>query len=150
MINFGGGISGTALDLYRIAGSGVTRVGSFTISGTGIVQFTAPTTPPVNVDSDGDGFLDSQEILAGTHPNNATDFFHVRSLTGVPGGAGLAFNTIPARIYQILYSESLSTGSWEPIQTVTGGASPALFQYTDTDPVRKARAKGFYKVSVSQ
>jgi Bacterial TSP3 repeat len=149
--DFGSGVSGTALDLYRIAGSGVTRVGSFTISGAGVVQFTAPSaTPPVDVDSDGDGYFDSQETLAGTNPNNSSDFFRVQSITRPLGETGVAFNTIPARTYRIFYSESLAAGSWELIETIAGGASPALHQYTDNDPVRSSRAKGFYKVSVSQ
>lgn len=149
--DFANGPGGTALDLYRIAGSGVTRVGNFTISAAGIVQFNIPTivTPP-DVDTDGDGFLDSQEALAGTNPNNASDFFRVQSLQWSSGGVGVAFNTISGSTYKIYYSQDLSAGSWILIHTEVGGASPALFQYSDTDPVRKARAKGFYKVSVGK
>lgn len=148
--SFANGPGGTALDLYRI-GSAVIRVGSFTISAAGIVQFNIPVvTPPVDVDTDGDGFLDSQEVLAGTNPNNAADFFRVQSVQWSSGGVGVAFNTISGSIYKIYYSENLAAGSWTLIHTEAGGASPALFQYSDTDPVRKARAKGFYKVSVSK
>ena len=39
--NFGAGTSGTALDLYRISGSGVTDPGHFTLSDSGVVSFTA-------------------------------------------------------------------------------------------------------------
>lgn len=150
--NFGAGAAGTALDLYRIASStGVTRVGSFTISSGGVVRFTLPvTTPPVSVDTDGDGFLDSQEVVAGTDPNNAADFFRVQSVQWSTDGVGVSFKTIPSRTYQIYYSPDLTAGSWELIHTQAGGASAALFQYSDTDTVRKARAKGFYKVLVSQ
>lgn len=148
--SFDNGPEGTALDLYRL-GSAVVRVGSFTISSTGSVQFTRPTvTPPTNVDTDGDGFLDSQEVVAGTNPNDAADFFRVRSVQWSSGGIGVAFNTIPARSYQIYYSENLAAGSWVLIHTEPGGAAPASFQYSDTDPVRKARPQGFYKVIVSQ
>lgn len=43
--DFGGGVAGTALDLYRIAGSGVTTPGYFTISNTGVVSFNAVPEP---------------------------------------------------------------------------------------------------------
>lgn len=44
--DFGGGASGTALDLYRIAGSGVTLVGTFSLSGSGVLHFTTPVPEP--------------------------------------------------------------------------------------------------------
>ena len=145
--NFGSGASGTALDLFRIAGEGVTRVGKFTINTAGTVTFTAPSAAPSNVDTDGDGYLDSQEILAGTSPTNGSDFFRVQSLAKSTGAVGVSFNTVSARTYKVFYSEQL-TGSWLEIHSVAGGTSP--YTFTDTDPVRTARPKGFYKVSVTQ
>lgn len=149
--DFGGGVAGTALDLYRI-GSAVVRVGYFTISAAGDIQFNLPTTttPPVNVDTDGDGFLDSQEAIAGTSPTDASDFFRVQSVQHTSGGAGISFKTVPTSTYKIYYSQDLSANSWTLIHTEPGGAAPAVFQYTDTDLDRKARGKGFYKVSVSR
>ena len=44
---FGGGDSGTALDLYRIASTGVTRVGTLTIDSKGSVGFAAPIPEPL-------------------------------------------------------------------------------------------------------
>ena len=146
--DFGGGAAGTALDLYRIASSGVTRVGSFSISSAGVVQFTAPTAVPV--DTDGDGYFDSEETLAGTNPNDPSDFFKVQSLSNSPTSVGVSFHTIPSRTYQIYYSQDLSSNSWQLIGTLPGGAAPATTQYLDTDSVRISRAKGFYKVSVTQ
>jgi hypothetical protein len=140
----------TALDLYRI-GVSAARVGSFTISSAGVIRFSPPvTTPPVEVDTDGDGFLDSQEALAGTSPTDATDFFRVQSLQLSSGGVGLSFRTIPGSSYQIYYSQDLSAGSWELIHTEPGGANPVVFQYNDGSSERRARAKGFYKVAVTR
>lgn len=146
---FASGVSGTALDLFRIAASGVSRVGTFTITNAGTVHFAAPP-PAAPVDSDGDGVLDSDEALAGTNPNDATDFFHIQALVKSPTSVGVSFNTIPARTYLIYYTEDLTTGSWQLIDTLAGGASPTTLQYHDTDPVRKSRPKGFYKVAVTQ
>lgn len=44
--NFGNGASGTALDLYRLASSGVTRTGTFSISNSGALNFAAPVPEP--------------------------------------------------------------------------------------------------------
>ncbi len=43
--DFGGGTSGTALDLYRIAGSGVSRLGTFSLNNAGVLSFTAVPEP---------------------------------------------------------------------------------------------------------
>lgn len=148
--NFGGGASATALDLYRIAGSGVTRVGKFTISNAGVVTFTAPAAAPTNVDTDGDGQPDSEEALAGTNPADPSDFFRIQSVVLSSSAATVTFNTVPARGYKVYYREDLGVGSWELIGEVTGGASPEFYQFVDTDPVRKARPRGFYKIGVNQ
>ncbi len=144
--DFGSGSSGTALDLFRIASSGVTRVGSFTISNAGAVLFTA-LPAPVPVDSDGDGVTDANEALAGTNPNDPSDFFRVQALTHTPSGNGVSFKTIAARTYQVYYSPDLA--SWQLIASIAGTATTTV-QYVDTDPVRLARPKGFYKVAVTQ
>jgi len=112
-----------------------------------VITFTAAPAAPTNVDTDGDGFLDSQEIAAGTSPTDSSDYFRIRSLAPSAGSVGVSFNTVPARTYKVFYSESLA-GEWLEIHSVTGGTSP--YTFTDTDPVRTARPKGFYKVSVTQ
>lgn len=47
--NFGGGAAGTALDLYRVGGTGVTSVGTFSINNLGDVTFAAVPEPGVSV-----------------------------------------------------------------------------------------------------
>lgn len=44
--DFGSGTAGTALDLYRIGSTGVSRVGTFSLSDTGILHFAAPVPEP--------------------------------------------------------------------------------------------------------
>ena len=147
--NFAGGTSATVLDLFRIASAGVTRVGNFTISNAGAVQFTSlPALAPV--DTDGDGVSDADEALAGTNPNDPSDFFRVQALSRSGAGTGVSFKTIPARNYLIYYSQDLAASSWQLIATIAGGASPATIEYVDSDPVRVARPTGFYKVAVTQ
>ncbi len=147
--NFASGTSGTVLDLFQIASAGVTRVGNFSISDAGALLFTAlPALAPV--DSDGDGVSDANEILAGTNPNDSSDFLRIQALTRTADGTGVSFKTIPARTYLIYYTQDLSAASWQLIATIAGGATAATIQYVDTDPVRVAKPTGFYKVGVTQ
>lgn len=143
--NFGAGPAATVLDVFRIGRvSGVETVslfGTFSINASGVITYTKPSVTPV--DHDGDGYTDAEEALAGTSDSNASDFFRVSSLTNSAGNTQISFNSIAARSYKIYYSEDLSANSWQLIDTVT--SSP----YTDTNPVRTARQKGFYKVAVT-
>jgi MYXO-CTERM domain-containing protein len=43
--DFGSGTSGTALDLYRIGGSWVSQLGTFTLTDAGVLNFTAVPEP---------------------------------------------------------------------------------------------------------
>lgn len=169
--DFGDGASGTALDLYRITTSGVTRLGYFTISTAGLITYT---NPAVNPDSDNDGLTDTWEIqyfgniaaqngtgdpdgdgqtnaeeqLFGTSPISGASSFGLAGVTRTPTFAGFSFTSIPSRTYQIYHSTDLSANSWQLIDTISGGASPATVQYQDTNPTRLANPKGFYKVAV--
>jgi len=143
------------LDLYRISASTtapVTRLGYFTLSGTGTVTFNKPSnvvTPDPNSDDDGDGFTYAQEEAAGTNPNSGADFFHVSSITRGTGSAAFGFKPAASRTYTLQYSANLS-GSWLDIATYSSPASPPTTQQlTDTDPVRTAQPRGFYRIRVS-
>lgn len=147
--SFGSGTSGTALDVFRLSGDGdvaknpTTLFGTFTISDSGIIHFTLPAVTPADVDTDGDGFLDSEEAVAGTNPADPADFFRVQSITPSPAGTVVNFNWVASRTYKIYYSQDLSPGSWSLIATQSNGP------FTDTDATRTSRSKGFYQVTVS-
>ncbi len=145
--DFGAGANGTVLDLYRIAGSGVSQVGAFSLSSAGVFRFTAYASP--TVDTDGDRSFDAEEVLAGTSVTDPTDFFKVEALSKAPGSVGIGFKTIPSRNYQIYYTPDLVTQPWQLIDTVAGGGAPELIQYQDSNPTRTSLLKGFYKVAVT-
>ncbi|MFD0895794.1 hypothetical protein KBB96_02330 [Luteolibacter ambystomatis] len=147
--SFGNGEAGTILDFHRIAASGVTTVGSFSISASGTIHFTnvVPTNP--NTDTDHDGVTDANEAIAGTNPNDSTDFFRLQSVAPAGDGIHVNFNVVASRTYTVEYSQTLAAGSWESIGTYAAtGAAPHTF--LDTDAVRRSRPTGFYRVRVSQ
>jgi len=73
------GAANCLLHLVRIVTT-VSHVGSLSINTGGTIRFTA--VPLVaNADTDGDGYTDAQEVLAGTNPNSGSDFF--RTLVSV-------------------------------------------------------------------
>jgi len=147
--SFGNGAGGTILDLHRVAASGVTTVGSFSISSAGVVHFTNVVPTASGVDTDGDGFTDDYETLAGTNPNDATSFFRLQSVTPAGDGIHVSYAAIAARTYTVEYSQTLAGGSWITVDTyVSTGAASHTF--LDTDAVRRSRPTGFYRVKVSQ
>lgn len=160
--DFAAGAGESVLDLYRVGGTSVLRVGFFSISSTGTITFTRQTTvAPADVDTDGDGILDSLEVLAGTSPTNSSDFFRVQSTTVAGGNASLTLKPAANRTYKLFYSETLLSGSWTEITAaapsppatiaryVTNGSPATTFSFNDADPVRRAKAKGFYRIEVS-
>ena len=166
--DFGGGVSGTALDLYRINTSGVTRLGYFTISGTGVLTYTNPsdsdndglvdtweqqyfgniTAQGGSGDPDGDGQTNEEEEIFGTSPISGSSYFGLSGIGKSESSAGFSFTSIPSRTYQVYYSTGLTAGSWQLIDTITGGAVSATVQYQDTNPARLSNPRGFYKVAV--
>lgn len=151
--DFIGGVSATALDLYRLRGTSPTVgfLGSFSISGAGVVTFTAASAaPPSNVDTDGDGQTDAQETAAGTSTTSGSDFFRVQSVVPTANNITIRFNSAANRVYSIEYSESLAAGVWQVVGTHTAGASGSLVEFIDTDIDRRSKPRGFYRIKVTQ
>jgi hypothetical protein len=95
-------------------------------------------------DSDGDGQLNQEELIAGTDPSSDTSFFAVTDAAATTSGFVVEWVSMPDRIYSIQWApeagaafHTLETGILYP-----GGS------YTDT--VHNAATAGFYKVNVSR
>lgn len=146
------GIKNTVLDFYRVASAsapvpGVTRLGNFTISPSGVLTFSGNSLPPASLDSDGDGYTDEYEVYSGTDRDDATSFFRVESFAQTPSGPQIQFSTTPTRKYEIQYSANL-TNPWQVIKSISAGAAAAPVDFIDTDPVRSANTKGFYRARI--
>lgn len=169
--DFGSGVSGTALDLYRFTPSGVSRLGYFKITSSGQIRYTSPsavtdsdldglvdtweqqyfgnlTSQNGTSDADGDGQSNLDEQVFGTNPASAADAFRLANFARSAGSVAFTFQSIPSRTYQVYYSTDLSASSWQLIDTVSGGATPSSVNYQDTNPARIANSKGFYRIAV--
>lgn len=147
--SFIGGATGSAIDLYQITRnpSAVAHLGYFTITSGGVISFTKQSTPPANTDSDGDGVTDANEAIAGTNPNNGSDFFRVETIShDSVAGSGLQFKAVAGRTYTVQYSATLQA-DWIPVATIPATVT-TLENWTDNDPVRKSATKGFYRILV--
>ncbi|MES2705638.1 MAG: thrombospondin type 3 repeat-containing protein [Verrucomicrobiota bacterium] len=148
--SFAGGPAGAALDFFRLSGAGSSHVGTFTISSAGVIHFTAvPLPSQPDADTDGDGFKDSEETLAGTSPASAADF--PRSLVSLtPEGPRIQSATAAANTtYTVEYSEDLGEAPWISVSTGNTGAAAAPVDFVDTDAGRRAKARGFYRIRFS-
>ena len=66
-------------------------------------------------DSDGDGFLNWEEYVAGTDPTDATSALRITSIIPKEGDvADITWEKIPGRVYTLLGKMSLSDPEWLP------------------------------------
>lgn len=144
--DFGSGTAGTLLDLYEIGSSVVTRLGTFSISSLGTLTYTVISEIPGNRDTDGDGVTDLAEIKVGTSITNRNDYLQVGSFARTASGPRVTAVTVAGKSYHLEYSQDLTT--WLPIAYHLAGAGAAPLDYTDTDTVRRSRAKGFYRLRI--
>jgi hypothetical protein len=69
-----------------------------------------------NLDSDGDGMKNFEEFRAGTDPNDPTSYLKV-NIT-LSSGADITFFAASNRTYAVEYTDSLTSGLWNPFAEV--------------------------------
>ena len=145
--NFAGGASSTVLDFYWIRSStqSVFFIGTFTISSSGVVTFTAV---PGSYSTTNDGRTDAEKIAAGVSIYTANDFPVINSVQNTPSGISVQFQTAASRTYSIQYSTDLVT--WITVGTYTSGSSGSLYNFLDTNTGRRSGPKAFYRLNISQ
>lgn len=122
---------------------GFTGTTNFTFAATDTYATSAVATVTLNVvsttaDSDGDGFTDWQEILAGTDPHNATSALRITTTqTGT-----FDFDSVAGKNYQIEYKDNLTDIQWQPLTTTNGIGGTIRI----TDPAAAALPRRFYRI----
>ncbi len=144
---FDGGPGAAGLDVFRIASTGVSLVGTFTINAAGTIRFSSA--PPVTGgDTDGDGFSDDDEIAAGTDPADGSSLPQAQ-ISLSESGPRIQAVTAANRTYTIEYSETLATGTWSAVGTHASGAAATPLDFVDADVERRAKGRGHYRVKIA-
>ncbi len=89
---------------------------------TGVYQGPTDTgTDPHNPDSDGDRMSDGEEVIAGTDPNVAGDYFHASGVqrNAPAGGMVIEWFAHTGRIYGVYYRTNLNSGGLAPLGAFT-------------------------------
>jgi hypothetical protein len=90
------------------------------------------------VDSDGDGFLNRDEFVAGTQPTNAASFFRI----GQVNSTGLFWTPVPGRIYSVEGTSDLR----QPFSQIASGLTVGSYSFNaPTNGVAN-----YYRIRVTQ
>ncbi|HUK84097.1 MAG TPA: sialate O-acetylesterase [Verrucomicrobiae bacterium] len=99
-----------------------------------------------NDDPDGDGFTNSEEWQAGTHPLQASSAFTAQQVTQEPTGFRITWASVPGKSYDIEYKNEMMPGSWNSLTSnIPASASPTT-DYLDTTAV--GLPKRFYQIKL--
>ena len=98
-----------------------------------------------DLDSDGDGHSDWQEIRAGTDPLRAASHFGIASLSLGAGGARvIRILSVPGKTYQLQFKRFLADPAWVDVGPATT-ASDSITAITDSVP---GQTSGVYRVQL--
>ena len=103
-------------------------------------------TPPV--DSDGDGFTDAEESLAGTNPLDPASALRLSARRTGGTDVALEFSTVPGRTYAVECCTNLVRGVWITLRAnISGDGEP--FHFLDAAPATRG-PQCFYRVRVGR
>lgn len=85
-----------------------------------------------NGDPDNDRQSNRQEFLAGSHPQNGDDYFHVESVRVGANVVTLRFQAAGGRTYRVLYRDDSPIGPWQKLADVPLGANSRSVEINDS------------------
>ena len=98
---------------------------------------TLPTPGTTRVDSDGDGFSDAAEAVAGTDASDPSSFLRVEEIALVQGGVEVRWNSVAAVRYRVEASADLE--SWQLLKETEGDGGLQAALDTASESIRYFR-----------
>ena len=83
-------------------------------------------TTDADVDTDGDGYTNAQEIIAGTDPNNPASALRITAVRGVGSNVEVDFTAVSGKTYKVENKAALSDATWTQITEVTSATTESL------------------------
>ena len=102
---------------------------------------------PLNADTDGDGFSDLQELIAGTDPNDSRSFLKINHITVELGQPVIQFDAVSNRTYSVQFKNSWSAASWLTLSDVEARLTNRVETVRDTNTLS---AKRLYRLVTSK
>jgi hypothetical protein len=94
------------------------------------------------VDSDGDGYRDHDEWVAGTNPGDTSSYFRVASVLQVSGVPAFTFSSVSGRVYTVETRDNLlALPDWTPVTVYTSLVDFTLTALPGVTTSRFARMK---------
>jgi hypothetical protein len=99
-------------------------------------------------DPDDDGLTNWQEYQAGTHPNDASSYLRVESISGDGGEARIRFRVVAGKSYSVLHRAAAASGPWQKLVDLPVQAQSVEIEVTD--PGAGTAGERFYRVVTPQ
>ena len=105
-------------------------------------QYFNTISPTSDTDTDGDGFTNLDEFIAGTNPTNANSLFNINVL-GSNNNFIIQWNAVDNKIYNVFINNDLRFGEFS---NISGDLPYPVNSYTDS--VQRTENRQYYKLEV--
>ena len=95
-------------------------------------------------DSDGDGMSDFVERQTLTDPFDSSDYLHISSIETRENGWQVRVATVPGLTYELEFSETLASDSWERLDAIVGDGRETVIDVENH--MDGSRASGFFRI----
>src|SRR5262249_15331228 len=105
-----------------------------------------PNVNDANLDKDGDGLTNIQEMRAETIPSNGASRFAISSIERFGGNPRINFFAVGNHTYRLEYRDDIASGTWNVLVDQISQDGGGLIQIVDTSAT--GVTKRFYRLSI--